>query len=199
MDKTAMFRLGYGLYIVTATDKEKDNGCIINTVMQITDTPLQIIAGINKENYTHAMIVKTKQFNLSVLSEETPFSVFQHFGFQSGKTVNKFSKQPGIRGSNGTILVSSYSNAILECSVKEIIDTGTHSLFLAEVTEAKVLNNQPSMTYAYYHSHVKPQPSPKKQGWICNICGYVYEGETLPENFICPICKHGASDFKKIE
>ncbi len=199
MNLSAMFRLGYGLYILTAKDGEKDNGCIINTVMQVTDKPLQVIVGVNKSNYTHAMMVKTGKFNVSVLSESAPFSVFQHFGFQSGKTVNKFENQTVERGQNDVAVVKEHCNAYLECNIKEIIDAGTHSLFLAEVTEAEVLGDTPSMTYSYYHSHVKPQPDKKAKGWRCKICGYVYEGEELPEDFICPLCKHGADDFEKIE
>lgn len=199
MDMTAMFRLGYGLYVLTARDGDKDNGCIINTVMQVTDTPLQVIVGVNKSNYTHAMMVKTGKFNVSVLSETAPFSVFQHFGFQTGKTMNKFEDCPVIRGKNGVAYIEENCNAYLECTVKEVIDAGTHSLFLAEVTEAEVLNDVPSMTYSYYHSNVKPKPEAKAKGWRCIICGYVYEGEELPDDFICPLCKHGAKDFEKIE
>ncbi len=199
MDLSAMFRIGYGLYVLTARDGEKDNGCIINTVMQVTDKPLQVIVGVNKSNYTHAMMVKTEKFNVSVLSESAPFSMFQHFGFRSGKTVDKFENQPIERGKNGVAIVKEHCNAYLECEVKEIIDAGTHSLFLAEVKEAENMGNEPSMTYSYYHSNVKPKPDKKAKGWRCKICGYVYEGEELPEDFICPLCKHGASDFEKIE
>lgn len=199
MNLSAMFRLGYGLYVLTAKDGEKDNGCIINTVMQVTDTPLQVIVGINKSNYTHAMVVKTGKCNVSVLTESTPFSVFEHFGFQSGKRVDKFENQTVTRGKNGVAFVKEHCNAYLECTVKEIIDAGTHSLFLAEVTEAEVLEDTPSATYAYYHSHIKPKPDNKAKGWRCKICGFVYEGEELPEDYICPLCKHGASDFEKIE
>lgn len=199
MDLSAMFRIGYGLYVLTARDGEQDNGCIINTVMQVTDKPLQVIVGVNKSNYTHAMMVKTEKFNISVLSESAPFSVFEHFGFQSGRTVNKFENQTVERGVNGVAIIKDHCNAYLECEIKEIIDAGTHSLFLAEVKEAENMGDEPSMTYSYYHSHVKPKPDNKAKGWRCNICGYVYEGEELPEDFICPLCKHGASDFEKIE
>lgn len=200
MDASALFRIEYGLYVLTARDGDKDNGCIINTVMQVTDKPVQLIVGVNKSNYTHAMMVKTEVFNLSVLAEEAPFSMFQHFGFQSGKLVDKFSSGTISRGKNGVSYIADHCNAYLECKVNEIIDAGTHSLFLAEVVEAEHISQQPSMTYSYYHSHVKPKPDKdsKKKGWRCKICGYVYEGEELPEDFICPLCKHGAADFEKI-
>lgn len=200
MDQTVMFRLGYGLYVATAKEGNKDNGCIINTVMQITDTPLQIVVGINKSNFTHDMILHTSVLNLSVLSEKAPFSLFQHFGFQSGENVDKFADASlGIRSDNEILYVSQYCNAYLSAKVTRHVDMGTHTLFIAEVTDGKILNGDPSMTYAYYHAQVKPKPAPTaKTGWRCKICGYIYEGDPLPADFICPLCKHGAADFEKI-
>lgn len=200
MDTSAMFQLSYGLYVLTARDGEKDNGCIINTVMQVTDQPLQIIIAVNKRNYTHAMMIKTELFTISVLDETAPFSVFQQFGFQSGKETDKFASAQVTRGKNGVCYLKEHCNAYIECAVKEVIDAGTHSLFLAEVTEAVTLGKQPSMTYSYYHNHIKPKPdqNAKKTGWRCKICGYIYEGENLPKDFICPLCKHSAADFERI-
>lgn len=200
MDQAVMFRLGYGLYIATAKEENRDNGCIINTVMQITDTPLQIIVGINKSNFTHQMILRTGIFNLSVLAENAPFSIFQHFGFQSGKNVDKFGDSSlGARAQNGLFYLSEYCNSYLSAKVKNHIDMGTHTLFVGEVTDGRLLNTIPSMTYAYYHAQVKPKPAATaKKGWRCKICGYIYEGDPLPADFICPICKHGAGDFEKI-
>lgn len=200
MDQKALYNIGYGLYVLTAKDGEKNNGCIVNTVMQVTSDPLVIAVGVNKQNYTHDMIVKTKEFNLSILTKDVPFAVFQHFGFQSGRTVEKLAEyEHHSIGENGLAYLSRYTNAYLSCRVMEIMDFGSHSLFKAEVTDARTLGQEESVTYAYYQRQIKPKPSgDKKSGWRCNICGFVYEGETLPPGYICPICKHGASDFSKI-
>ncbi len=205
IEPDAMFKLSYGLFVLTSMD-EKDNGCIINTVMQITDSPKRISIAVNKANYTHDMIAKTGIFNLSVLTEEAPFKLFQHFGFQSGREVDKF--PPGgdytsnERSDNGLLYLPQSANSFISGKVISAVDYGTHTLFTADVTEAKVLSNVPSATYAYYFSHIKPKPQPvekAKKGWVCKICGYVYEGEVLPPDFICPLCKHGAEDFEPLQ
>ena len=200
-----MLKLPYGLYVLTAKEGEKDNGCIINTAMQATVSPNQITVIVNKLNYTHDMICNTGVFNLSVLSEEAPMEVFKHFGFQSGRDVDKLADFEDVtRAENGICYLTSYTNAMIAAKVVEHRDCGTHTLFIAEVTEAKVLSEVPSMTYQYYFENVKPKPmapsqeeQPKK-GFVCKICGYVYEGDTLPEDYVCPICKHGASDFEPL-
>ena len=200
MDQKALYNIGYGLYVLTAKDGEKNNGCIVNTVMQVTSNPLVIAVGVNKQNYTHDMIVNTKEFNLSILTKDVPFAVFQHFGFQSGRTVEKLAEyEHHSIGENGLAYLSRYTNAYLSCRVMEVMDFGSHSLFKAEVKDARTLSQDDSVTYAYYQKQIKPKPSgDKKSGWRCNICGFVYEGETLPPDYNCPICKHGASDFSKI-
>lgn len=201
MDNKALFNIGYGLYVLTAKEGDKNNGCIINTVMQVTSAPIIIAIGVNKQNLTHDMILKTKEFNISVLTENAPFDVFQHFGFQSGKTINKFENyEDKLISENGLMYLSKFINSYLSCKVIEVMDFGTHSLFKAEVMDAQSRNNDGTITYTYYQKNIKPKPrASEKAGWRCNICGYVYEGETLPEDFICPICKHGAIDFSKIQ
>lgn len=200
MDNNALFKIGYGLYTLTANDGNKDNGCIINTVMQVTSSPLVIVIGVNKQNYTHDMIMKTRKFNVSVLTTKSQFSIFKNFGFQSGKNVDKFANFKQVeRTENGILYITENTNAYLSGKVLETIDFGTHTLFKAEVVDAKTLSDEETLTYSYYHKHVKPAQRPvEKSGWRCKICGYVYEGDPLPEDFICPICKHGAADFEKI-
>ncbi len=200
IDNTAMFKISYGLYVLFAKDK-KDNGCIINTVTQLTDTPLQLMIAVNKNNFTEKMISKTKAFNISALTESVPFEIFKRFGFQSGANVDKLADFDGVnRSENGLFYLSNYSNAVISCRVTDQKDMGTHTVFFAEVTEAKVLSNEPSVTYDYYFKHIKPKPeAPKKKGFVCKICGHVFEGDTLPEDYICPICKHPASDFEPIK
>ena len=202
VDKNALFKLSYGLYILTARDGEKDNGCIINTVTQLTDTPSRFMIAVNKQNYTHDMILKTGKFNISVLTQEVPFQVFQHFGFQSGRDVDKFADAPEcVRSANGVYYVPKYANAFISGTVIETHDYGTHTMFVADVTQAQILSEVPSVTYTYYFDHIKPKPAPvdeKKKGFVCKICGYVYEGDELPEDFICPLCKHGAADFEPL-
>lgn len=200
MNQAAMFQLSYGLFVLSAKDGEKDNGCIVNTVQQVTTTPNRISVAVNKGNFTHDMIRDTGSFNVSILSEEVPFEIFKHFGFQSGRDVDKLENfTEYARSSNGIIYLNKYANAFLSASVAETMDLGTHTMFIADVTGGEVLSQVPSVTYAYYHKHIKPQPQEtKKTGWRCKICGYIYEGEDLPADFICPICKHGASDFERI-
>lgn len=202
VDNSAMFTLSYGLFVLTAREGEKDNGCIINTAMQVTDNPKRIMICVNKQNYTHDMIVRTGLFNVSVLTEEAPFQVFQKFGFQSGANTDKFAGCTcNSRTENGLRYVPKHTNAVISGKVISTADYGTHTLFVAEVTEAKKLSNVPSVTYQYYFDHIKPKPqisAQKKTGWVCKICGYVYEGEELPEDYVCPLCKHGAEDFERL-
>ena len=200
MNQAAMFQLSYGLFVLSGKNGEKDNGCIVNTVPQITTTPTRISIAVNKDNFTHDMIKDTGSFNVSILSEEVTFDIFKHFGFQSGRDVDKLKNFSDYeRSSNGIFYLNKYANAFLSASVAETVDLGTHTMFIADVTDGEVLSQVPSVTYAYYHKHIKPQPQEtKKTGWRCKICGYIYEGEELPADFICPICKHGASDFERI-
>lgn len=203
VEPNALFKLSYGLFVLTAKDGGKDNGCIINTVTQLTDTPKRITIAVNKANYTHDMIQKTGMFNVSVLSEDVPFKIFQQFGFQSGREADKFAGMAAqTRSANGLRYLSEYTNAFISAKVISAEDYGTHTLFVADITEAKVLSAEPSVTYAYYFEHIKPKPQPTaetKKGWVCKICGYVYEGEDLPADFICPLCKHGAEDFEPLK
>lgn len=195
-----MQKLSYGLFVVTAREGEKDNGCITNTVSQVTINPNRITLAVDKSNYTHDMIVRTGEFNVSILSEDASFDTFKHWGFQSGRTIDKAAGIEFSRSDNGIIYITSGVNAVLCAKVENTIDLGTHSLFIASVEEAFCINEKHSATYTYYHEHIKPAPQkPKKKGWICVICGYIYEGEILPDDFICPLCKHPASDFKPIE
>jgi len=203
IEPSAMFKLSYGLFVLTAKDGEKDNGCIINTAAQLTDSPKRVNIAVNKQNFTHDMIQKTGVFNVSVLSEDAPFKLFQHFGFHSGRDTDKFADFSHCeRSENGLLRLNRYANAFLSCKVVSATDYGTHTLFVADVTEARVLSAEPSITYAYYFANTKPKPQPAEQGktgWVCKICGYVYEGEVLPPDFICPLCKHGAEDFEKLK
>ena len=202
VDQNALFTLSYGLFVVTAAEGDKHNGCIINTAMQLTDTPKRISITVNKANYTHDMILRSRKFNLSVLSQSVPFALFQQFGFQSGRDVEKFDGKYEIRISeNGLTYLNQFANAFISGSVIQTIDCGTHTQFIADVTEARMLSSEPSVTYAYYFEHIKPKPQPAeddKPGWVCKICGYVYEGENLPADYVCPLCKHGPEDFERI-
>ena len=198
---SAMFKLSYGLFVVTARDGEKDNGCITNTVQQVTAAPNRISLAVNKANFTHDMILKTAVFNVSIISEAADFELFKHFGFASGRNVDKFADYNGYeRAENGVTYVTHGTNSVLCAKVVQTVDLGTHTLFIADVTDEKVLNETASATYAYYFEHIKPKPEtkPKVKGWICKICGYVYEGEELPADFICPVCLHPASDFEPL-
>lgn len=199
IDSTALYKLGYGLYVITTNDGSKDNGLIVNTVMQVTSTPDRIAVAINKSNYSHDVARKTGKMTANCLTEEAPFKVFEVFGFQSGRNVNKFADCTPERGENGLVILPRYINAAIELRVEQYTDLGSHGLFICGITAARVVSDLPSMTYAYYHAKVKPKPKKAERvGYVCKICGYVYEGETLPEDFICPICKHGAADFEKL-
>ncbi len=200
MDNKAMYNLTYGLFILTAREGDKDNGCIVNTVSQVTTSPNRITVAVNKQNYTHDMIARTGAFNVSILTEQSKFQTFKHWGFQSGRDTDKAEGIVFERAENGIIYIAEDTNACISAKVVSMTDLGTHTLFLADVTDAKVLSDQNSVTYGYYQKNIKPAPaaSGKKKGFICTVCGYIYEGDTLPEDFICPICKHPASDFKPV-
>lgn len=198
MDNKVMFNLSYGLFVLTTKDGEKYNGCITNTLQQITTEPNRVTFAVNKSNYTHDMVLKTKEFNMSILSEKASFDIFKHFGFQSGRDVDKFANYPMALSENGIPYIKDGANSYISGRVIDTIDMGSHTLFIADVTDGEVLSNDASATYAYYHKHIKESPSAKKSGWVCKICGYVYEGDELPPDFICPLCKHGASDFERL-
>ena len=198
-DLTALFKLGYGLYVVTSNDGEKDNGLIVNTVTQLTDNPNRVAVNINKENYSHHIIKKTGVMNVNVLSVDAPFALFENFGFQSGRQADKFAHWKTYRADNGLPFLAQYINAFLSLQVEQYVDLGTHGMFICTVTEARVISDKPTMTYAYYQENVKPKPQTEgKKGFVCKICGYIYEGDTLPDDFVCPLCKHGAADFEPI-
>ena len=199
-DLTALFNIGYGLYVITSNDGKKDNGLIVNTVAQVTSTPNRIAVTINKQNYSHYVIKQTGKMNLNCLSEEAPFSLFQRFGFQSGRNVDKFAGEEVLRSDNGLVFLSRYINSFMSLQVEQYVDLGTHGMFICSITEARVISKVQTMTYTFYQSHVKPRPETSgKKGFVCKICGYVHEGDTLPDDFICPLCKHGASDFEPIQ
>ena len=199
MDEKVMRNLSYGLFVCTAKDGDKDNGCIINTVTQVASTPNRITIAVNKANYTHDMILKTGKFNVSILSEAASFETFKHFGFQSGRNVDKMAGIEFSRSENGLVYITNGCNGYISGDVYQSIDVGSHTLFLADVVDGAVFDKTPSATYAYYFANIKPKPeAPKKKGWVCTICGYIYEGEELPADFICPLCKHPASDFRPL-
>lgn len=200
MNKDALFKLEYGLYLLTTSYDNIDNGCIINTVMQLTDTPVQLAISVNNTELTHDLIKDSAVFNISCLTTDTPFQLIKDFGFQSGRDVNKFADMSlGVRSKNNVFYVPRYSNAFLSCHVIRRVDLGTHTLFIAEVTDAEILSDKPTLTYDYYHKNIKPKPNDQgTKGWRCKICNYVYEGNDIPEDFICPWCKHGISDFEPI-
>lgn len=202
MDTSALFKLTYGLFVLTAKDGEKDNGCIINTAMEIANDPTRFMVAVNKANYTHDMLLNSKRAAVSVLDNTVPFDMFKHFGFSSGKEVDKFADFPDVaRTAGGLYYITKHVNAYMEGKIVQTTDLGSHTIFVAELEDAKVLNENRSVTYADYHRDIKPKPQAqeeKKGGYVCEICGYVYEGEELPEDFVCPICKHGAGDFRKL-
>ncbi len=198
-DMTALFRIGYGLYVVTCNDGKRDNGLIVNTVTQVSDNPNKVAVNINKQNYSYHVIQQTGKLNVNCLSVEAPFSVFQHFGFRSGRTVDKFADYEAIRSDNGLYFLPNYINAFMSLEVEQFVDLGTHGMFICSVTEARVMSDKDTMTYTYYQNNVKPKPQTEgKKGFVCKVCGYIYEGDTLPDDFICPLCKHGAADFEPI-
>jgi len=201
MDKAALYNIGYGLYLLSAHVSGRDNGCIINTVLQITSgfPPAGVIA-VNKQNHTHDMIAKSKKFNVSVLTEETPFEVFRHFGFRTGSEIDKFAGyEDTARSKNGVLYLTKNTSAYLSFEVTDLIDFGSHTMFRGNIVDGEVTGKAQGATYSYYQQHIKPKPrTAPKNAYRCIICNYVYEGEVLPEDFVCPLCKHGASDFTKI-
>ncbi len=200
VDPTALFRIGYGLYVVTSNDGKKDNGLIVNTVIQLTDQPNRVAVNINKENYSHHVIKQTGVMNVNCLSVEAPFQVFENFGFQSGRQADKFAGWETPRSENGLVILPKYINAFMSLKVEQYVDLGTHGMFICSVTEARVINKKDTMTYTYYQENVKPKPQTEgKKGFVCTVCGYIYEGDVLPDDFICPLCKHGVADFVPIE
>ena len=199
-DMSALFRIGYGLYVVTSNDGKHDNGLIVNTVTQVSDNPNRIAVNINKANYSYHVIKRTGIMNVDCLSTEAPFKVFEQFGFRSGRNVNKFEGCTPARADNGLVILPHYINAAFSLKVEDYVDLGSHGMFICSVTEARVMSDKPTMTYDYYHKNVKPKPETAgKKGYVCKVCGYVYEGEELPADYICPLCKHGAADFEPIK
>ena len=200
IDEKALFNIGYGLYVITTNDNNNHNGMIVNTVTQVTNTPNRVAVTINKQNYTHDTVKNSKIMNINCLTTEAPFSVFENFGFKSGRDSNKMADIDFTLSENGLAVLSQYVNSFMSLKVEQCIDLDTHTMFICSVTEAKVISDVETMTYTYYHKNVKPSKKPAaNKGFVCKICGYVYEGEVLPEDFICPLCKHGASDFEPIE
>ena len=198
-DLNALFNIGYGLYVVTSHDGTKDNGLIVNTVSQVTNTPNRVAVTINKQNYSHHVIKQTGVMNVNCLDTTAPFSVFETFGFQSGRTVDKFANLAPLRSDNGLAFLPRYINSFMSLKVESYVDLGTHGMFICSVTEARVISDVETMSYTYYQNHVKPQPQTEgKKGYVCKICGWVYEGDPLPEDIVCPLCKHGAADFEPI-
>lgn len=199
-DLSALFNIGYGLYVVTSNDGKRDNGLIVNTVSQVTNSPNRIAVTINKDNYSHHVIKQTGKMNLNCLSVDAPFSVFENFGFRSGRNVDKFENCPPLRSDNGLAFLPRYINSFMSLKVEQYVDLDTHGMFICSVTEARVISDVETMTYTYYQKNVKPKPQTDgKKGWVCKVCGYIYEGDELPEDFICPLCKHGVSDFEPIK
>lgn len=199
-DLSALFNIGYGLYVVTCFDGKKDNGLIVNTVTQVTNTPNKVAVTINKENYSHHIIKQTGKMNVNVLSTDAPFAVFEKFGFLSGRNVNKFEGCEQLRSDNGLVFLPRHINSFISLKVERYVDLDTHGMFICEITESRVLSDKETMTYTYYQENVKPKPKTDgKKGFVCKVCGYVYEGDTLPDDFVCPLCKHGAADFEEIK
>ena len=199
-DLSALFNIGYGLYVVTSNDGKKDNGLIVNTVTQVTNTPNRIAVTINKENYSHHVIKQTGVMNINCLSTDAPFSVFETFGFKSGRNTDKFADCTPLRSDNGLVFLPRYINSFMSLKVEQYVDLDTHGMFICSITESRVISQTETMTYTYYQNNVKPKPETEgKKGYVCKICGYVYEGDELPDDFICPLCKHGVADFEPIE
>ena len=198
-DLSALFNIGYGLYVVTSNDGNRDNGLIVNTVSQVTNTPNRIAVTINKENYSHHVIKNTGIMNLNILDITAPFSIFQKFGFQSGRRVDKFADCEILRADNGLVFLPRHINAFISLKVENYVDLGTHGMFICTITESRVISNTETMSYSYYYNNVKPKPQVQdKKGYACKICGWIYEGDTLPDDIVCPMCKHGAADFEPI-
>ena len=204
MDMTALFKIGYGLYVVTSNDGNKDNGHIVNTVMQVTDSPVRVAVAINKKNYSHDVIKATGKMNVNCLSTEAPFKVFETFGFKSGRDTDKFESCTPSRSENGLAYLPRYINAYFSLAVESYVDLGSHGMFICSVTEAQTVSAVESMTYSYYHANVKPKPKANteksdKKRYVCTICGFIYEGDELPEDYECPLCTHGREVFEEME
>lgn len=201
MDQKALWKLTYGLYLLTARQDGRDNGCIINTAVQVAENPVRLTISVVRGSLTHDMIAATGEFNLSMLTVDAPFALYRHFGMQSGRGADKFAGRTDVnRSANGLLYLTEATCGYLSCRVTGSVDLGTHTLFIAEVVEGEPLSDRPACTYAYYQSDVKQKPAPeKKRGWVCTVCGYVYEGEEVPEDFVCPLCKHGKKDFAPLE
>ena len=198
-DMTALFNIGYGLYVVTSNDENRNNGLIVNTVTQVTNDPNRIAVTINKQNYSHQVIQQTGIMNVNCLSIDAPFKIFETFGFQSGRDVNKFEDQEILHSDNGLVFLSMYINSFMSLKVEQYIDLETHGMFICSITEARVLSDKETMTYTYYQNNVKPKPQTDgKKGFVCKVCGYIYEGDELPDDYICPLCKHGVADFEPL-
>ncbi|MDO4466440.1 MAG: flavin reductase [Bacillota bacterium] len=200
MNTKAMYKLSYGLFVLSAKEGEQDNGCIINTAIQAASQPNQLSICVNKANHTHDMIVRTKKFTVSIIDQSATFELFKHFGFQSGRDVNKFESFTDCqRSNNGLLYITKGTNAYISVDVDQMVDLGSHTMFIGKIVDMEVLSDNQSATYEYYQNNIKPKPqAAKKTTWVCKVCGYVYEGEILPEDFICPWCKHPASDFEKV-
>ena len=201
MNPKALFNITYGLYVLTARQGEKDNGCIVNTVMQVAEQPVRLAVSVSKGNLTCEMVRATGLLNVCALTTEAEFDLFRRFGFQSGRDADKFQGLAGVkRSENGLVYLTECTNAFLSAKVVDTQDLGTHFLFIAEVTDGEVLGDGWGCSYAYYQADIKPKPAPvKKKSWVCEICGYVHEGEDLPDDFVCPICKHGKEVFRLVE
>ncbi|MBO4941583.1 MAG: flavin reductase [Clostridia bacterium] len=200
IENSALFKISYGLFVVTSNDGTRDNGLIVNTVSQITDSPIRVAVAVNKKNYSHDVIKETKKMNVCCLSVDAPFSIFETFGFKSGRDTYKFESITPHHSENGLAVLPEFINSFISLEVESYVDMDSHGMFICTVTEAKTISDKESMTYTYYQKNVKPKPeTTKSKGYVCKICGYVYEGEPLPEDFICPWCKHGVSDFEKIK
>lgn len=204
MDKNALFKISYGLFVLTAASEGCDGGCIINTAFQATSSPCRVSVCVNKDNFTHELILKSNSFNISVLSEKADFEVFRHFGFNSGRNTDKFENYGACRRSENNIYyITEDTNAYISVRVDSAVDLGTHTLFIGEVTDGEILSDDASVTYDYYLKNIKPAPKNDagrsgKTVWRCKICGYEYEGDTLPDDFTCPLCRHPASDFERV-
>lgn len=200
IEANALFNIGYGLYAITYNDGIRNNALIVNTVIQVTSSPLKVSVTISKQNYSHDVILKTKKMNVNCLTIDTPFEIFEKLGFHSGRDTDKLSGILNWESDNGlSVLTADYINSFFSLRVDEAVDLGSHTMFICSVTEAVCISDADSMTYSYYHKNVKPKPTSKAKGYVCKVCGYVYESDTLPDDFICPWCKHGAVDFEKIQ
>ena len=199
-DLSALFKIGYGLYVVTSNDGKRDNGIVVNSISQLTSTPNKVGVTINKDSYSHHIIKQSGKMNVNCLSVDTPFDVFENFGFKSGRNADKFEGATPLRSDNGLVFLDKYINSFISLKVEQYVDLGTHGMFICSVTEARVISDKETMTYSYYLENVKPKPQTEgKKGYVCKICGWVYEGDKLPDDIICPICKHPASDFEEIK